>query len=777
MTTGEQQGRLLVYLSDQPFLERLSPLRELESLGGNREPFQRDLRQMARHAFMAQGLSEVQIDEFLEREGLTFEDLDTVVVSGGGASPLAAVFGSDREVDVIPSFLVDAERRADAARLQLLPRVAELVQRGLGLTLEQNLKPEDMARRLGRMVLVSELRADLEGPEPVAISQIPKQMAGEQVERVRKICARLRSEHPDEYEQLADQVEGELGLGEAPIDPLALGRIDTFRFEERRLLEACDALLAEGKAQQALQIAQVRAKSFWTSVSRYPARHAAWEACRELARLSLAIDEVSQALSRAPADPSGWVKAYAAEGDGWYRADQVFRRARYLRTRLEDPSVLERGAERVFDRYDALLERMAAGFVATLQAAGWQVAGMLSQTEVFAKRVATPSRRVAYVLVDAMRFEMGEEFAELVGAAGATGIRLEPAIAAAPTITDLGMAALLPGAERTFSIVPWAKGVTGAIRGKALIGSAARMDYAKGEIPGLVEMTLDQLHGLSRAKLQEELRSAGIVLIRSQEIDGTGESLPNGLAQRIMGTVLEDIRNGVLRLAETGLSQFVITADHGHLFGARRGDDMKIDPPEGGSTADLHRRCWVGRGGSTPPACARIAGRDLGYDTDLDLVVPKGTGVFKAGGDLAFHHGGLSLQELVIPVLSFELQGRKAARRHAGGDPLALEGVPAEITNRIFSLSIHRTQLDLLEQLRVRILAIAPEDGHTVGQAAFSTAGWDPESRVLTIGVEPVSVGIQLDDDTVTELRVLIVEVGTDRTIKDTPPIPVRLLR
>ncbi len=40
-----------------------------------------------------------------------------------------------------------------------------------------------------------------------------------------------------------------------------------------------------------------------------------------------------------------------------------------------------------------------------------------------------------------------------------------------------------------------------------------------------------------------------------------------------------------------------------------------------------------------------------------------------------------------------------------------------------------------------------------------------------------IAVGIQLDDDEVKELRVLVVDAGTGRTLKDTQPIPVDLVR
>lgn len=785
LTDGIEVPRLLIYVAGEPHIAELSALRELECIGGEQEPFQRPLKQMARAAFHGAGLADSKIDELIERTGVSFDFLDAVPIGGDmPASPLSPIFGSSREVDVVPAFLVDKGCRAEAAAKGLLPEVAELVRKGLGLAVKASCEADEMAQELARSLLVAEMRSDLSGPEPVALSQIPRPDTEAQVARVREICARLRRDEPAAYTQLADEVEGKLGLAEIDIDAEALGRIDTFRFEERRLLEACDRLLAEGEAERVLEIVNERAGSYWVSVSEHPNRHAAWQACGELAELSLGIDTADRALNAAPANAREWVEAYTAT-DGWHRVDQLYRDARALLGRLHDPAELETGAERVLARYDALLQRMAEGFTDVLRAAGWQVSGVPPQTDIYERHVARRQEAVAYLLVDAMRFEMGRALATLLEAAGAQAMHVVPAIAAIPTITDLGMAALLPRAERSFSMAESADGVTGAIDGTALVGSAARMDYAKGVVPGLIEMTLDRLlYDMPAERLADEARRASVVVVRSQEIDGAGEGLPEGVARRIMSTVLEDIRKAVLRLADAGVEHFVITADHGHLFGSRRGDDMKIDRPEGGQVVDLHRRCWVGRGGQTPSSCERLSAADLGYQgTDLDIVVPHGTGVFKAGGSLSFHHGGLSLQELIIPVLSLELKRKREAKARRGAELVALESVPKEITNLIFSLSIRRTEL-ALEPLDVRLVVEGKvrEKETTVGQAVFAVQGWNPDTRVLTMeagekGFEPISVGIQIEDEEVKELRVLVVQVGTDRTLKDTSPIPVRVTR
>ena len=69
LTGGAEVPRLLLYLAGEPHIAELSPLRELECIGGKQEPFQRPLKQMARAAFRGAGLADSKIDELIERTG------------------------------------------------------------------------------------------------------------------------------------------------------------------------------------------------------------------------------------------------------------------------------------------------------------------------------------------------------------------------------------------------------------------------------------------------------------------------------------------------------------------------------------------------------------------------------------------------------------------------------------------------------------------------------------------------------------------------------------
>ncbi len=87
--------------------------------------------------------------------------------------------------------------------------------------------------------------------------------------------------------------------------------------------------------------------------------------------------------------------------------------------------------------------------------------------------------------------------------------------------------------------------------------------------------------------------------------------------------------DGFRVLADHGIKRIVLAADHGHLFGEEIGEDMKIEAP-GGETADLHRRVWVGVGGTSEPSYLRTSLKALGVESDLDLATPWTLACFKS---------------------------------------------------------------------------------------------------------------------------------------------------
>ena len=204
---------------------------------------------------------------------------------------------------------------------------------------------------------------------------------------------------------------------------------------------------------------------------------------------------------------------------------------------------------------------------------------------------------------------------------------------------------------------------------------------------------------------------------------------------------------------------------------------MRINSP-GGDEVDLHRRCWIGRGGATPSGCVRVSAASLGYDSDLEFVFPQGSGVFKAGGDLAFHHGGPSLQELVIPVLTVRMKAPEQQRSIAG--PVSATGIPGAVTNRIFSVTIHFDGRNLSlfsRELVVRPLLIS--SGKQVGGVGMAIdADFDRATGCVKLQPgKPATVAFLLAfDESVASLRIVVQDPTTDAELYRSPTdIPVRL--
>jgi hypothetical protein len=397
----------------------------------------------------------------------------------------------------------------------------------------------------------------------------------------------------------------------------------------------------------------------------------------------------------------------------------------------------------------------------------------LRQRDVFDKRVrpllGVEGEKVAYFLVDALRFEMGRELAQTLG--GDFDVKLEAAIGTLPSITEIGMAALMPGAgEATTTLVPGATGkVALQIAGKTLRDRQDRVGYllellqARHGIGG-IPTKLEDLLPQPKPALKRNLTGAGFVLVTSQEIDALceGDNIP--MARRSMDEILHQLKRAFRILADCGVTRIVCAADHGYLFAEELGDDMKIDPP-GGETVDLHRRVWIGRGGANEDTYLRARLSEFGLASDLEVAVPLGFSGFRAGGALAYFHGGLAPQEIVIPVMTLAPLRRVTAPGTGGrgaGQTITwdLRLARNRITNRFCSVQVLGTASGLFPitvppRVRVEIRA----GSRVLSEPVAASYGFDEGTRDVQLELaaateesvsqtEPCAVTLRLIEET-----------------------------
>ena len=767
---GDVPEHVLIYLPGCERDRRGSVLMELEKAGECYEP---QLKRLARNV-LRQRYTDGVIDDMLAPERVSYEDLARASSDTSSSEPpsiLKSIFHDTSGNDsLLAAWLASDARDAEIETKEATRELTKLVLSRLGLQLHEDVGLAKLRSITLRYVLANEFRSDLNSVPAVALDSVPTPSTKDEEAAVRELAQKLRTNFPESYSKMADRVEAEL-LRDAKVPADALGAVDTFRFEERILLAHCGDLIAAKHFDEATAIISGREDSFW--INRDVGRKAQWEACRRMAELGRLCVSVRGAVKKAGGDANAWIDAYTSK-DGWFRLDQAQRRLEAWVANLEDDPQ-ERPLGVVRSTYEDACRAMADGFTRAMERANWAVSESLHQTHIYSEVVVERPKPVAYFLVDAMRFEMGVELAERLPKT--TEVIVRPAIGALPSITPIGMAALQPGASSSFSVVEQGGKLGVRIETAFLPDLAARKKFATARVPHLADISLDELLSLQPSRLAKKIDGAQVVVVRSQEIDHAGEMGFTFQARQIMDTVIDNLARAIRKLAAAGVEQAVVTADHGHLFfPCDRDESMRIDSPRG-EEIDLHRRCWIGRGGATPAGCIRVSAAALGYDSDLDFVFPVGAGVFRSGGDLAFHHGGPSLQELVIPVLTVRMKAAGTDRSTAA--PVTATGVPDAVTNRIFSVKIQLDEKKLSlfsSELVVRPLLIS--SGKQVGGVGMAIdADLDRATGCVKLQPgKPVTVAFLLNDESVPSLRIVVQDPTTDAVLYRSPnDIPVRL--
>ena len=291
--------------------------------------------------------------------------------------------------------------------------------------------------------------------------------------------------------------------------------------------------------------------------------------------------------------------------DGWFRVDQAQRRLEAWVANLDDEPE-ERPLGVVRGVYEDACHAMAEGFTKALVRGSWTVLGVPAPDAYLQRDRRGAPKPVAYFLVDAMRFEMGVELAERLPKSAEVSVR--PAICALPSITPIGMAALSRGHRE--------------LQRRRAGRQARRPDRRRiSSRPRRAE----EVRRRARARSSSTSRSTSCLVCsrrsspRRSRARRSSSSAPRRSttparrgftfqARQVMDTVIDNLARAIRKLAAAGVEHCVVTADHGHLFFASdRDESMRTDAP-GGDQVELHRRCWIGRGGATPPGCVRVHG-------------------------------------------------------------------------------------------------------------------------------------------------------------------------
>jgi hypothetical protein len=121
----------------------------------------------------------------------------------------------------------------------------------------------------------------------------------------------------------------------------------------------------------------------------------------------------------------------------------------------------------------------------------------------------------------------------------------------------------------------------------------------------------------------------------------------------------------VQKLSNSNVINMIITADHGFLFSRRaiEDSDFVAKDVDGSRLVKKDRRFAVGKGLFDSSSYRIFKAGDLGIEGgDLEVAIPNSVKRFRQQGTgTRFVHGGASLQELVIPIITINMnKGRQS---------------------------------------------------------------------------------------------------------------------
>lgn len=554
---------------------------------------------------------------------------------------LALVFGLPRwqMEEALLSFL-----SAEIAREQLEPRRlwSVWVERIADWTGWADVDAEDeanMRRRLEAAILLSELVSALPELANRFVGTLPvesKRSAAVALARRWRQQENLRSA----YVRAAERVEREynlssvLTLGEGLLD------VETFPLiDELWRREVVAALSEDGnnfaeKVGEIARIAERRQNLLWARRGRAeywkPMALAArlYQECQRALREVENLTRVEELVQRYTADNGWW------QLDSW--ALELAAKAEALsageRTRFVSP------AWRAYGEY---LDRVNRHLAKLVEREGWRP----TQPD-FWDQFVTRRQRTVIFLADALRYDLCQRMKDLLPEGG-FNLASSSLLGVLPSITEVGMAALLPEAGQGLEVAIESGRLKVSLSGEEVGSRQGRIAWLKRQMGESGEvMEFDQLE--RGESVREEIE---LLVVLYQAVDEFGTFVANLHPQGLFDMV-ERLARAISRLRDQYFERFLIVADHGFLFLPSGIRANRIKAPR---ARVCKRRFAIGGGRQ---GCLVRGAEEVGLRGSESFAFPVGLSAFALQGETgAFLHGGLSLQEAVIPVLDVRAVG------------------------------------------------------------------------------------------------------------------------
>ena len=457
------------------------------------------------------------------------------------------------------------------------------------------------------------------------------------------------------FKTLSKSIQKELSIS-TKVDKCQLQQIkkcDTYEVCEQFIVSKIAKTIQEkkGNSDEILALCRLREGSFW-----YQDYKNIYKAFISATKLILSVKECSFDIE----DFSQGITLYA----------QKYSKIDYHYRKYVNYSSISEHAE-VLKSLDSIVEDIYLNSYLRVINDTWQPYisdykdSHLTYQKTFYANYVTPlvqsKQKVFVIISDALRYECAVELKNKIAGFNRFDADVQPLIGVLPSYTQLGMASLLPNKTLSF------KGKDDAVYvdGVSSKGSKNRDKILKSKHERSVYIDSESFLDFDQSDGRVFAKAHDIIYIYHNEIDATGDK--SASENRVFDAVNSSfvtIEKIISQISTINGTNIFITADHGFLYQDRPTADSefcKVDKPD---SAKRFNRRFIISNEIEPNSCIDI------YDaSSLDIAGDEKIALAKSinkirlqGGGHRFVHGGATLQEMVVPLITVKKRRRDDTR-------------------------------------------------------------------------------------------------------------------
>lgn len=479
------------------------------------------------------------------------------------------------------------------------------------------------------------------------------------------------SRYRDSFEKISKEVSNELHIANL------LEGIDASKVLSCDTYEKCDQVVIayllskiNDESMQSDAIAKIigsREHTFW------------FENYKNIYKALLSASLLSDFVKKSSLIMSSFEEGIKNYASHWYKADSYYREYSLYSSKAEHLEILKDLSSKIEDMYlNSFLRELNDNWQKFADT--YTNKTSLSHQQKFYSNFVEPllakNQKVFVIISDALRYECGVELGSIITSIDKYTSSCESMVSSLPSYTQLGMASLLP--HKQLSIGD--KNDIVFIDEKSSSGMANRDKILKSYDMNAAAIGYEEFLKFTRDDGREYVKNSSAIYIYHDEIDKMGEKNEIKTFDAVSST-FDTIVKIVKQISNFNGSNIFITSDHGFLYTNQPTLDSEFCKVESDGSVKSNRRFIIGKSLEASTCVTKYDGQALGISGENEFLIAKSINKIRVqGGGNRFVHGGSSLQELVIPLISIKKK-RSTDVRDVNVDIIPLRNISTNTVN------------------------------------------------------------------------------------------------